>query len=168
MPLSNINLLILDVDGVLTDGGIIRDDNGLQIKRFHVRDGAGIVLWRRLNKDVAIITGKESEVVSHRAQELGIEHVFQNVGNKLEAYDQLKDELGISDDQIAYVGDDLPDLPVMRRVAVPIAVADAVEEVRAQAKYVTKYPGGYGAVRDAIEFLCKEQGLWQQVLDRYL
>jgi len=168
MALSNIQLLILDVDGVLTDGGIIRDDSGQQIKRFHVRDGAGIVLWRRLGKEVAIITGKESDVVSHRAQELGIEHLYQNVGNKLEAYDQLKEELGINDSQIAYVGDDLPDLPVMRRVAVPIAVADAVEEVRTVAKYVAKYPGGYGAVRDAIEFLCKEMGLWQQVMDRYL
>lgn len=168
MPLANIQLLILDVDGVLTDGGIIRDDAGQQIKRFHVRDGAGIVLWRRLNKEVAIITGKESTVVTHRAEELGIEHVYQNVGNKLDVYDQLKDELGIKDSEIAYVGDDLPDLPVMRRVAVPIAVADASEEVRAVAKYVTKYPGGYGAVRDAIEFLCKEMGVWQQVLDRYL
>jgi 3-deoxy-D-manno-octulosonate 8-phosphate phosphatase (KDO 8-P phosphatase) len=168
MALSNIQLLILDVDGVLTDGGIIRDDAGQQIKRFHVRDGAGIVLWRRLGKDVAIITGKESEVVSHRAEELGIQHVYQNVGNKLEAYAQLKDELGVTDNQIAYVGDDLPDLPVLRRVGVGIAVADAVEEVRAAARYVTKYPGGYGAVRDAIEFLCKEMGIWQQVLDRYL
>jgi 3-deoxy-D-manno-octulosonate 8-phosphate phosphatase (KDO 8-P phosphatase) len=168
MAIPTIQLLILDVDGVLTDGGIIRDDAGQQIKRFHVRDGAGIVLWRRLNKDVAIITGKESAVVTHRAEELGIQHVYQNVGNKLEVYDQLKDELGINDTQIAYVGDDLPDLPVMRRVAVPIAVADAAEEVRAVAKYVTKYPGGYGAVRDAIEFLCKEMGVWQQVLDRYL
>jgi 3-deoxy-D-manno-octulosonate 8-phosphate phosphatase (KDO 8-P phosphatase) len=168
MSIPTIQLLILDVDGVLTDGGIIRDDAGQQIKRFHVRDGAGIVLWRRLNKDVAIITGKESAVVNHRTEELRIQHVYQNVGNKLEIYDQLKDELSIRDDQIAYVGDDLPDLPVMRRVAMPIAVADAAEEVRAVAKYVTKYPGGYGAVRDAIEFLCKEMGIWQQVLDRYL
>src|SRR6202012_1736177 len=110
MALSNINLLILDVDGVLTDGGIIRDDAGQQIKRFHVRDGAGIVMWRRLGKDVAIITGKESDVVTHRAEELGIRHVYQNVGNKIEAYDQVKDELGVSDGQVAYVGDDLPDL----------------------------------------------------------
>src|SRR4051812_7318111 len=168
MAISNIQLLILDVDGVLTDGGIIRDDAGQQIKRFHVRDGAGIVLWRRLQKDVAIITGKESAVVSLRAEELGIPHVYQNIGNKLEAYDQIKDELGISDNEIAYVGDDLPDLPVMRRVGVAIAVADAVEEVRAVAKYVTKYPGGYGAVRDAIEFLCKEMGVWQQVVEKYL
>jgi len=168
MSLATIQLLILDVDGVLTDGGIIRDDNGQQIKRFHVRDGAGIGLWRRLGKDVAIITGKESDVVSHRAQELGIQHVYQNVGNKLEVYTELKEELGVADAAIAYIGDDLPDLPVMRRVGVPIAVADAVEEVRAAAKYVTKFPGGYGAVRDGIEFLCKEMGVWQQVLDRYL
>ena len=167
MAVSNIQLLILDVDGVLTDGGIIRDDAGQQLKRFHVRDGAGVVLWRRLGKDVAIITGKESDVVAHRAAELGIRHVYQNVGNKLEAYEQVKDELGVSDAQVAYVGDDLPDLPVMRKVAAPIAVADAVEEVRAIATYVTKYPGGYGAVRDAIEYLCKEMGLWEQVLERY-
>jgi 3-deoxy-D-manno-octulosonate 8-phosphate phosphatase (KDO 8-P phosphatase) len=168
MSLPTISLLLLDVDGVLTDGGIIRDDAGQQIKRFHVRDGAGIVLWRRLQKEVAIITGKESNVVALRAEELGIQHVYQNVGNKLEAYDQIKDELGVKDTEIAYIGDDLPDLPVMRRVAVPIAVADAAEEVRAIAKYVTKYPGGYGAVRDAIEFMCKEMGVWQQVLDRYM
>ena len=167
MSLTNINLLILDVDGVLTDGGIIRDDSGQQIKRFHVRDGAGIVLWKRLGKDVAIITGKESAVVSHRAEELGIDHVYQNVGQKLDAYRELLEELNVSDSQVAYVGDDLPDLPVMRRVACPIAVADAAEEVRAIARYVTKFPGGYGAVRDAIEFLCKEMGLWDQVLDRY-
>jgi len=168
MSLPTVSLLLLDVDGVLTDGGIIRDDAGQQIKRFHVRDGAGIVLWRRLQKEVAIITGKESDVVSHRAQELGIQHVYQNVGNKLEVYTELKEELGVADAAIAYIGDDLPDLPVMRRVGVPIAVADAVEEVRAAAKYVTKFPGGYGAVRDGIEFLCKEMGVWQQVLDRYL
>ncbi len=163
----DIRLLILDCDGVLTDGGIIRDDNGQQIKRFHVRDGAGIVFWKRLNKDLAIITGKESEVVNHRAAELGITHVFQNVANKLEAYTELLEELGISDEHVAYVGDDLPDLPVMRRVAYPIAVADAAEEVRAVAKYTTKFPGGYGAVRDAIEHLCKEMNLWEKVLERY-
>ena len=167
MSLANIQLLILDVDGVLTDGGIIRDDAGQQIKRFHVRDGAGIVLWRRLGKDVAIITGKESQVVSHRAEELGIQNVYQNAGNKVEAYDQVKEELGVRDNEIAYVGDDLPDLPVMRKVAVAIAVADAVEEVKAVAKHVTKNSGGHGAVRDAIEYLCKEMGVWQQVLDRY-
>jgi 3-deoxy-D-manno-octulosonate 8-phosphate phosphatase (KDO 8-P phosphatase) len=168
MSIPTIQLLVLDVDGVMTDGGIIRDDAGQQIKRFHVRDGAGIVLWRRLGKDVAIITGKESAVVTHRAEELGIQNLYQNAGNKLDTYDQLKDELGIKDEQIAYIGDDLPDLPVMRRVGVPIAVADAAEEVRAAAKYITKFPGGYGAVRDAIEFLCKEMGVWQQVLDRYM
>ncbi len=163
----NIQLLVLDVDGVLTDGGIIRDDAGQQIKRFHVRDGAGVVMWKRLGKEVALITGKESAVVTHRAAELGIAHVLQNVGNKQEAYGQLLEELDLTDTQVAYVGDDLPDLPVMRKVGCPIAVADAAEEVRAAAKYVTKYPGGYGAVRDAIEYLCKEMNLWHLVLERY-
>ncbi len=167
MALNNIQLLILDVDGVLTDGGIIRDDAGQQLKRFHVRDGAGIVMWKRLNREIAIITGKESEVVSHRAAELGIERVYQNVSNKMEAYRELIEELGLSDSQVAYIGDDLPDLPVMKRCGCPIAVADAVEEVRAAAKYVTKYPGGYGAVRDGIEYIAKELGLWNQVLERY-
>lgn len=163
-----IQLLILDVDGVMTDGGIIRDDAGQQLKRFHVRDGAGLVMWKRLGKQTAIITGKESEVVNHRALELGIEHVYQNIANKAEAFSELLEELGLTPAQVAYIGDDLPDLPVMRKVAMPIAVADAVEEVRAVAKYVTKYPGGYGAVRDGIEYLCKEMGLWERVLERYL
>jgi 3-deoxy-D-manno-octulosonate 8-phosphate phosphatase (KDO 8-P phosphatase) len=163
----DIKLLILDVDGVLTDGGIIRDDAGQQIKRFHVRDGAGLVMWKRLNREIAIITGKESNVVTVRAEELGIEYVHQNISNKLEAFNELLEELDVKPEQVAYIGDDLPDLPVMRRVGCPIAVADAVEEVRATARYVTKFPGGYGAVRDAIEYLCKEMGLWQQVLERY-
>ena len=164
---GDIQLLVLDVDGVLTDGGIIRDDAGQQIKRCHVRDGSGAVIWRRLNRHLAIITGKESQVVQYRAEELGITHVYQNVNNKLEIYTDLLQQLGLKDENAAYIGDDLPDLPVMRRCGCPIAVADAVEEVKAAARYVTKYPGGYGAVRDAIEWLLKEMNLWNQVLARY-
>jgi 3-deoxy-D-manno-octulosonate 8-phosphate phosphatase (KDO 8-P phosphatase) len=116
---------------------------------------------------VAIITGKESAVVGHRAEELGIDLVYQNVANKLETYRELLEDLALTDEQVAYIGDDLPDLPVMRRVGCPIAVADAVEEVRAVAKYVTRYPGGYGAVRDGLEWMLKEMGLWSQVVARY-
>jgi 3-deoxy-D-manno-octulosonate 8-phosphate phosphatase (KDO 8-P phosphatase) len=163
----DIQLLILDVDGVLTDGGIIRDDSGQQLKRFHVRDGAGLVMWRRSNRQVAIITGKESQVVQHRAEELGITQVYQNVTDKLEVYGDLLQQLGLQDAQAAYVGDDLPDLPVMRRCGCPIAVADAVPEVRAAAQYVTAVPGGFGAVRDAIEWLCKQMNIWDQVIARY-
>ena len=162
-----VQLLILDVDGVMTDGGIIRDDSGQQIKRFHVRDGSGLVIWRRLNRQVAIITGKESLVVQHRAEELGIQYVYQNVSNKLEMFEDLLQQLGFDAQQVAYIGDDLPDLPVMRRCGVPIAVADAAEEVKAEARYITRYPGGHGAVRDAIEWLCKSMNLWEQVLARY-
>ena len=168
MPLAEpIELLILDVDGVMTDGGIIRDDAGQELKRFHVRDGAGLVMWRRLGKQIAIITGKESRVVGHRAAELGIELVYQNVANKREVFEELCEQVNLRPAQVAYIGDDLPDLPVMRRVGQPIAVADAAEEVRAVARYITKYPGGYGAVRDAIEYLCKEMGIWDQVLEKY-
>ncbi len=163
----DIQLLILDVDGVLTDGGIIRDDSGQQLKRFHVRDGAGIVLWERMGKRIAIITGKESQVVSYRAEELGIDMVYQNVGDKLEVFQSLLEDLNLRPEQVAYIGDDLPDLPVMRRVGLPIAVADASEEVRTIARYVTKFPGGYGAVRDGIEYMLKEMGLWQQAIERF-
>ena len=162
-----IQLLIMDVDGVLTDGGIIRDDSGQQIKRFHVRDGTGIVCWRKLNRHVALITGKESMVVQHRAEELGIQYVYQNVSNKLDIYNDILQQLGYTDAQTAYIGDDLPDLPVMRKCGCPIAVADAAEEVRAAARYVTKFPGGYGAVRDAVEWMCRGMNLWDQVLARY-
>jgi 3-deoxy-D-manno-octulosonate 8-phosphate phosphatase (KDO 8-P phosphatase) len=162
-----VQLLILDVDGVLTDGGIIRDDSGQQIKRFHVRDGSGIVIWRRLNRQIAIITGKESLVVQHRAEELGIQYVYQNVSNKLEIFEDLLQQLGFDAQQVAYIGDDLPDLPIMRRCGVPIAVADAAEEIKAEARYVTRFAGGHGAVRDAIEWLCKSMNLWEQVLARY-
>ncbi len=162
-----IELLVMDVDGVLTDGGIIRDDAGQQIKRFHVRDGTGIVLWRRLGKHAGLITGKESEVVTYRAAELGIEHVFQNVSDKIAAFNELLEDLELTPQQAAYIGDDLPDIPVMRRCGCAIAVQDASEEVRAIARYVTRFPGGYGAVRDAVEWLCKEMGAWQKLVGRY-
>jgi 3-deoxy-D-manno-octulosonate 8-phosphate phosphatase (KDO 8-P phosphatase) len=106
-------------------------------------------------------------VVQHRAEELGVQYVYQNVTNKLDIYNDLLQQLGYTDAQTAYIGDDLPDLPVMRKCGCAIAVADAVEEVRAVARYVTKFPGGYGAVRDAIEWMCKQMNLWDQVLARY-
>lgn len=162
-----IDLLVLDVDGVMTDGGIIRDDAGQQLKRFHVRDGTGVVMWHKLGKKVAIITGKQSQVVKHRAAELGIPYVYQDIANKKEAFTHLCEQLQITPDRVAYIGDDLPDLPVMKLVACPIAPADAVDEVKAIAKHITPHRGGDGAVRDGIEWLLKEMNLWQRVLERY-
>lgn len=159
-----IRLLCLDVDGVLTDGGIRIDDNGVETKRFHVRDGAGMRIWLRLGHDIAIITGRTGEAVKHRARELGIKHLIQGSQNKAEAFDALLRELGLEPHQAAMLGDDLPDLPVMRRCGYPMAVADAVEQVQTAAAFVTTHRGGNAAVREAIEHLLSARNEWSQAL----
>jgi len=126
----NVKLLILDVDGVLTDGRIVIDDRGVETKCFDVRDGHGIKMLKRANIDVAIITGRESQVVSHRARELGIDSVFQNIHNKLEVYEAILKEKGLKDGEVGFVGDDVIDLPLLRRVGFAAVVADGVEELK--------------------------------------
>jgi len=157
---AKIELLLLDVDGVLTDGGIVYGDDGTEIKRFHVRDGSGLKLWHLAGKRSAIISGRSSLAVERRAAELGISPVFQGRSEKLPAFEALLTETGLRPEQVCGIGDDLPDLPVLRRCGLAIAVADACAELRAAANYVTSVPGGRGAVRDAIEWLLKLQGLW--------
>ncbi|MGE0760462.1 MAG: KdsC family phosphatase [Pirellulaceae bacterium] len=165
---KNIELIIADVDGVLTDGGIIFDNQGIEIKRFHSRDGFGIKLWRRAGFRFGIITARNSHIVKIRAAELGIDLLRQGHEDKLPAARELFHELSLSPEQVAYIGDDLPDLPVMRCVGMPIAVADAVDEVRAGACYVTTLPGGQGAVREAIEAIFKARGIWEDVVAKYV
>lgn len=150
---ERIQLLCLDVDGVLTDGGLYIDDHGVETKRFHVRDGAGLRMWMRVGGHVALITGRRGMAVRHRADELGIRHVLQGSIDKLADFRSLLDHLGLKASQAAMVGDDLPDLPIMRMCGYPIAVSDADPEVRATARFVTVRPGGQGAVREAIEHL---------------
>ena len=164
---AQIRLLVLDVDGVLTDGGIHIDDRGAETKIFHVRDGTGISAWLRLGNEAAIITGRTSLVVAHRARELGIRHVFQGLPQKLDIFDALLRDLAMEAAETAVIGDDLQDLPLLERAGYPIAVADAVSEVRAVAHYVTRTPGGRGAVREAIEHLLREAGQWDQVIARF-
>lgn len=164
---DGIELLVLDVDGVLTDGRIVLDADGRESKRFHVRDGSGIKYWQRVGKRVAIISGRSSPAVLARAAELGVAHVRQNAKRKLPAYESILNELGLTDARTAVMGDDLPDLPLMRRCAFAIAPADAAEEVRRAAALVTQRPGGNGAVREAIEHMLKHTGLWDEVLKRY-
>lgn len=161
---ARIKLLVLDVDGVLTDGGLYVDDDGKPSKKFHVRDGLGIVLAMKHGIAVAILTGKTSNVVAHRAKELGIEHVIQ--GSKAKGADikSLADKIGVTLDQAAMLGDDLPDLPAFDVVGYPMAVGDASPEAKAAAAYVTQATGGHGAVREAIEHLLKAQGKWDAVL----
>jgi 3-deoxy-D-manno-octulosonate 8-phosphate phosphatase (KDO 8-P phosphatase) len=163
-PAANVELLCLDVDGVLTDGGIRLDDNAVETKRFHVRDGTGIKLWMKLGYQVAIITGRTGRVVGHRALELGITHVIQGTRDKAASLDQVLRELSLPPEQAAVMADDLPDLPMMHRAGYAIAVADAVEEVRAEAAFVTSCPGGGGAVREAVEHLLKARDRWQEAV----
>jgi 3-deoxy-D-manno-octulosonate 8-phosphate phosphatase (KDO 8-P phosphatase) len=164
----NVKLLILDVDGVLTDGRIVIDDRGVETKCFDVRDGHGIKMLKRANIDVAIITGRESDVVSHRAQELGIDSVYQNIHNKLEVYEAILEEKGLKDGEVGFVGDDLVDLPLLRRVGFAAVVADGVEELKPYADYVSRNRGGRGAVREVIELILKAQGKWAELMERYL
>jgi 3-deoxy-D-manno-octulosonate 8-phosphate phosphatase (KDO 8-P phosphatase) len=164
---SRIRLLILDVDGVLTDGRIIIDDRGVEQKHFDVRDGAGLKYWHRAGHASAILTGRESPAVARRAAELGIAIVRQNAKDKVAAYESILAEAGVTDEEVAYVGDDVTDLPVLRRVGFSVAVADGAPEARAAALYVTQRPGGRGAVREVIEKLLRLQGRWGTIMQRY-
>jgi 3-deoxy-D-manno-octulosonate 8-phosphate phosphatase (KDO 8-P phosphatase) len=164
---AKIELLLLDVDGVLTDGGILYTDAGEEIKRFHVRDGSALKLWHLAGKRSAIVSGRKSRAVERRAAELGIGPVLQGQSDKLPAFGVVLTETGLRAEQVCAIGDDLPDLPVLRRAGLAVAVADACGEVREAADYVTTQPGGRGAVRDAIEWLLKAQGAWEKLIGRY-
>jgi len=165
--LRKIKLLILDVDGVMTDGRIIFDSNGVESKFFNVKDGHGIKMLQRAGVNVAIISGRESKVVANRATELGIELVFQKAMDKLAPYLRIVADTGLTDDQIAFVGDDLIDIPVLKRVGFAAAPADAVGEVFPYVHFVTKNSGGFGAVREVSDMLLKAQGVWEELTARY-
>ncbi|MBI2369790.1 MAG: HAD-IIIA family hydrolase [Deltaproteobacteria bacterium] len=153
-----VRLLILDVDGVLTDGRVMYTDQGAELKAFDVKDGHGVKRLLGAGVDVVWLSSRESEAVARRAKELGVAVALQGVADKLEAYGRLLDERRIPDEQVAYVGDDLPDLPLLQRVGLALAVADAVEEVKAVAHYVTRRRGGRGAVREVCEMILRARG----------
>jgi 3-deoxy-D-manno-octulosonate 8-phosphate phosphatase (KDO 8-P phosphatase) len=161
-----ITLLVVDVDGVLTDGGIVLGSPGLELKHFHVRDGSGLKVWHEAGKRSALITGRRSPLVEARAAELGIGLVVQGAARKRPAYRRLLDTAGVPPEAACYVGDDLPDLPPLAECGLAVAVADACAEVRAAAHYVTRAPGGRGAVRETVELILRCQGQWQGTLDR--
>jgi 3-deoxy-D-manno-octulosonate 8-phosphate phosphatase (KDO 8-P phosphatase) len=166
-----IQLLVLDVDGVLTDNGIWLGPvagERVELKRFDVQDGLGMVLLRTAELPVVWLTGRHSEATELRARELKVEELLQVPGpRKLEALEEVLERRGVAWEDVAYAGDDLADLKVLRRVGLPIAVANAVAEVRAVAGYVTRAPGGHGAVREIIEGLLKARGVWAEMLERY-
>jgi 3-deoxy-D-manno-octulosonate 8-phosphate phosphatase (KDO 8-P phosphatase) len=161
-----VELLVLDVDGVLTDGGIIYGDDRIELKRFHVRDGSGLKIWQQAGKRAAVITGRTSSVVEVRAAELGLAPVLQGAGDKLAAYRRVLAECGRGPEQVCYVGDDVPDLGVLANCGLAVAVADACVEVRQAAHHVTRAGGGRGAVRETVELILRCQGSWQPVVDR--
>jgi len=165
--LADIEMLVSDVDGVLTDGSIIVNGDGSETKVFSVLDGHGIRMWQRVGHKVALISGRSSAPTRRRAEQLGIEHVFEDCHYKLPVFEEFLGRLGLSPDKVAYIGDDLPDLPVIRYAGFGVAVANAVDEVKHYADYVTSKPGGAGAVREVIEHILKNTGKWQELMKRY-
>jgi 3-deoxy-D-manno-octulosonate 8-phosphate phosphatase (KDO 8-P phosphatase) len=157
---AGIRLLVLDVDGVLTDGRITYTGEGVEIKAFHVRDGSALKYWEKAGHQVAIISGRSSKAVDVRAAELGIKMVFQGIGDKRVALDRVLTATGMPAGAACAVGDDIPDLPVLRACGMAVAPADACPEVRAAAHYVTRALGGRGAVREVLELLLRAQGQW--------
>ena len=155
---KGLQMLLLDVDGVLTDGGIILIGGETEAKRFDVQDGMGVNLARVAGLKVGIVTSRTSPVVERRARELNLDELFQGVGRKSDVLDQLLQKYGISDSQAAYIGDDIQDLPIMRRVGLPIAVLNAVQAVKDCSVYVTTASGGHGAVREVVEWLLDLRG----------
>jgi 3-deoxy-D-manno-octulosonate 8-phosphate phosphatase (KDO 8-P phosphatase) len=156
---SQIKLVIFDVDGVLTDGGLYFTDDGREIKKFNVRDGLGISILVKKGIEVAVITGRNSVIVAERMKSLGVSHVYQGRMNKLETYENLKMALQISDAEVAFVGDDIIDLPIMQHCGLSVAVADAHEDVIKQAKLVLNTCGGRGAARELCDLVMNAQGI---------
>lgn len=165
--LARVQLLLVDCDGVLTTGGVTWSNDGIEQKTFHIRDGLGIRLWQRAGGKTGIVTGRSSHVVQLRAEELGMTVVRQGVDDKLATVAGILAEQGLSWDQVAFVGDDLPDLSCIVRSGVGVAVADACPEVRAAARLVTSLPGGMGAVREVIERMLRARGQWEAIVARY-
>ncbi|MBI4746588.1 MAG: 3-deoxy-manno-octulosonate-8-phosphatase KdsC [Deltaproteobacteria bacterium] len=162
-----IRLLLLDVDGVMTDGRVVFADSGEEVKAFDVKDGHGIRMLMRSGVGVALLTGRESRVVLHRARDLGIDMVYQGAKDKLPVFERILSEKGFKGEEVCYVGDDLVDMPVMRRSGLAISVADAGEELKISVDYVTSMPGGRGAVREVCELILKAQGKWEDATSRY-
>ncbi len=163
-----LRLMAFDVDGVLTDGALYLTDGGEEMKRFHTLDGLGLKLLAGAGIELALITGRNSRVVANRAAELGISRLFQGADDKLAVLESLRAELGLALDACGYMGDDLPDLPVLVRCGFAATVPDAPEAVRARAHYVSRRPGGGGAVREVCEVILAARGALDRAVGRYL
>jgi 3-deoxy-D-manno-octulosonate 8-phosphate phosphatase (KDO 8-P phosphatase) len=168
MDFSKIKLMAVDVDGVLTNGTVIINSDGTESKAFNLLDGHGIKLWHRAGFQTAMISGRASGATTVRAEQLSIGFVRQGCKKKLPAFEELLEEASVSADEVIYIGDDLLDLPLVKRAGYGVAVANAVDELKAVADYVTKKSGGTGAVREVIELVLKSTGKWDKLMERYL
>lgn len=164
---AKIRVLALDVDGVLTNGRIILDHRGKETKIFDVQDGFGLVLFQKMGFQTAIISARSAEAVHWRAQDLKIDKIYQDAYPKINAYEEMLKDFNVKDDQVCFVGDDLPDLAVLKRAGFAVAVANARQEVKKASDYVTKNPGGTGAVREVVELILKAQSQWNETLKNF-
>ena len=162
-----LRFLILDVDGVMTDGSIGYVSNGDELKSFDSKDGVGMKYWMRAGHHIGIISGRTSPAVTKRGEELGVQFIAQKVADKLSVAEKMLAEAGVSFSETAVIGDDLPDIPLIRRAALGVAVADAAPEVKDAARCITINPGGRGAVRETVEAILKAQDRWRDILARY-
>src|SRR6201989_1459641 len=165
---AEVKLLLLDCDGVLTDGRITPSAGGDELKSFHTRDGHGLVMLHRAGLRSGIISGRTSRLVEMRAEDLGIRYVRQGALDKISVFESLLNEAAVEPSSVAYVGDDVVDIPLMRRSGLAIAVSDPTPDTRNAAHYVTRLAGGHGAVREVCELILKAQGLWEELMKRYL
>lgn len=164
---KNIKAIVFDIDGVMTDGKLYFSASGDTLKAFNAKDGLGIKMLMAIGIEVGIITGRQSDIVSQRAKELGIPHVYQGQGNKLDALDDLQQKLNLNDNDIAYMGDDINDVPVLKRVGFAIAPANSFDYVQRAVDYVCQYQGGDGAVREACDFILHAKEQWHEVIKHY-
>ncbi|HVG33826.1 MAG TPA: HAD hydrolase family protein [Pyrinomonadaceae bacterium] len=165
---ARIKLLLMDCDGVLTDGRIQLIGDADEQKSFHTRDGHGLVLFHRAGLSSGIISGRTSTALSRRARDLSITYLRQGALDKIKDFEELLAEAEIEESEVAFIGDDVTDIPLMERAELAVAVADATRETREAAHYVTQLPGGYGAVREVTEIILKAQGHWDDLMKRYI
>ena len=167
---AQVKVLLMDVDGTMTDGGVMLlsqpDGSALEIKKFDAHDGQGLTLAHTAGIRTGCITGRESAALLRRANEMKMEFIYMKQPLKMPAYEEILKKAGVSDAEVSYVGDDLPDIPLLRRVGLAVAVGDAVPEVKKAAHYATKALAGHGAIREAIELILKSKGIWEQLIEK--
>lgn len=164
---AKVKLILLDVDGVLTDGAVVIFGDGSESKRFHIRDGIALVWAQRAGIIVGLLSARNSPTTSQRAAQLGITLIHQGVASKINTYDQIVGDMVLSDDEVAYMGDDIVDLAVLARAGLSAAPSNAVAEVRTRVDFVSAYPGGDGAVRELVELILRAQGQWEPLVAAY-